>query len=94
MNNPPEIKLQRDKNGFPLLPKWDKLENAQLDYKKRLIGKFMTDIYGASTTLFYHFRLSSPSHFSEITTGNEGARVLWASLQREPTRYIDPKYLP
>jgi hypothetical protein len=52
----------------------------------------MTDIYGASTTLFYYLRHSS--HFSEISTGNEGARVPWASLQREPTRYIDPEYLP
>jgi hypothetical protein len=52
----------------------------------------MTDMYRASTALFYCFRLSY--QFSEIATRDENARVPWALLQLETGHYIEEKYLP
>jgi hypothetical protein len=52
----------------------------------------MTDMYRASTALFYRFRLSY--QFSEIATRDENARVPWALLRLETGRYIEEKYLP
>jgi hypothetical protein len=43
----PEIKLKRDKDGYPMLPSLEEINHHGLLYKKRLIGKFMGDMYGA-----------------------------------------------
>jgi hypothetical protein len=50
------IVLQKDKkSGHPVLPDWDEIEPKDLYYKKLLIGKFMTEMYRASTVLLRSF---------------------------------------
>ena len=44
---PPEIKLKRDKDGYPILPSLEEINSNGLLYKKQLIGKFMGDMYGS-----------------------------------------------
>ena len=41
----PEVKLSTDRQGFPVLPGWGEIERKPLEYKKSLIGKYMTDMY-------------------------------------------------
>ena len=43
----PEINLPKDKNGYPILPSLEEIDCHGLEYKKRLIGKFMSDVYGS-----------------------------------------------
>ncbi|KAF8486612.1 hypothetical protein F5888DRAFT_1640084 [Russula emetica] len=40
-----EIKLKRNKDGYPILPSLQEISHHGLTYKKRLIGKFMGDVY-------------------------------------------------
>jgi hypothetical protein len=42
-----KIKLRRNKDGFPILPSLDEINSHDSEYKKRLIGKFIGDIYGS-----------------------------------------------
>ena len=42
----PEIKLKKDKDGYPTLPSLEEIDGHGLLYKKQLIGKFMSDMYG------------------------------------------------
>jgi hypothetical protein len=44
--NSPEIKLKKDKDGYPTLPSLEEINRHGLLYKKLLIGKFMGDMYG------------------------------------------------
>jgi hypothetical protein len=41
-----EVQLKRDKDGCPILPSLKEIDCHSLLYKKQLIGKFVTDIYG------------------------------------------------
>ncbi|KAF8261511.1 hypothetical protein EI94DRAFT_795606 [Lactarius quietus] len=41
----PTVKLQMDDNGFPILLKWEEIEQEGLNYKKILIGKSMRELY-------------------------------------------------
>jgi len=41
-----KVKLKTDKAGYPILPSLEEINCHGLEYKKRLIGKFMGDIYG------------------------------------------------
>jgi len=41
-----EIKLKMDKNGYLILPSPEEIDGHDLLYKKRLIGRFMSDVYG------------------------------------------------
>jgi hypothetical protein len=43
----PAIKLKRDRDGYPMLPSLEEINGNGLLYKKRLIGKFMGDMYGS-----------------------------------------------
>ena len=42
----PEIKLGRNDNGYPVLPSPEEIERHDLLCRKKLIGRFMGDIYG------------------------------------------------
>ena len=46
-NESPIIELKRDRHGWPALPSLEEIQGRSLTYKKRLIGKFMTDVYGS-----------------------------------------------
>jgi hypothetical protein len=39
--------LDTDRFGFPVLPGWKDIEGKPLQFKKTLIGKFMTTMYRA-----------------------------------------------
>ncbi|KAI9430702.1 hypothetical protein H4582DRAFT_2086357 [Lactarius indigo] len=41
----PIIKLVIDKNGYPMLPRWEAIECKGLMYRKYLIGRFMGEMY-------------------------------------------------
>ncbi|KAI9436344.1 hypothetical protein H4582DRAFT_2058994 [Lactarius indigo] len=41
----PIIKLVIDKNGYPMLPRWEAIEREGLMYRKYLIGRFMGEMY-------------------------------------------------
>ncbi|KAI9428291.1 hypothetical protein H4582DRAFT_2086330 [Lactarius indigo] len=41
----PIIKLVIDKNGYPMLPRWEAIERKGLMYRKYLIGRFMGEMY-------------------------------------------------
>jgi hypothetical protein len=43
----PDIKLKRNKDGYPILPSREDMDSQGLLYKKRLIGKFMGDVYSS-----------------------------------------------
>ncbi|KAN0121378.1 hypothetical protein V8E52_003274 [Russula decolorans] len=74
-----EIKLKRNKDGYPMLPSREYADRQGLTYKKRLIGKFMADLL---------------RQLSEISTGVGNGKVPYAELQRAQGDYIKPKYLP
>jgi hypothetical protein len=40
-----EIKLQKDKNGYPILPSLKEIDSHDLLYRKRLIGKVISNTY-------------------------------------------------
>jgi len=42
----PDIKLQMDSQGYPVLPSWDSVKDADLIHKKYLIGRYLTEMYG------------------------------------------------
>ncbi|KAN0138020.1 hypothetical protein V8E53_004155 [Lactarius tabidus] len=44
-NTNPSIELQKDNQGFPILPRWEVVEQETHSYKRLLIGKFMGDLY-------------------------------------------------
>lgn len=44
------------KNGFPSLPDSDVIQDGGLPYKKVLVGKFISDNYGASPIAFQLLR--------------------------------------
>jgi len=39
--------LKRNKDGYPMLPSLEEINGHTLLYKKKLIGKFMSDVYGS-----------------------------------------------
>ncbi len=41
----PDIKLQTDLQGYPILPSWDLIKDANLIHKKYLIGRYLTEMY-------------------------------------------------
>lgn len=41
------------KDGHPMLPDWDVIQDGGLQYKKLLVGKFMSDTYSASPMVFF-----------------------------------------
>jgi hypothetical protein len=43
-----EVILKKQSNGYPILPSLEEIEGHLLIYKKKLIGKFMSDVYSAS----------------------------------------------
>jgi hypothetical protein len=43
----PEIKLRTDARGYPMLPSWESIKDAELKYKKYLIGRYLSEIYRA-----------------------------------------------
>ena len=51
----PEIELETDYDGYPLLPSWEDVKIWKLPLKKTLISKFMGGMYGMSTSSFYYF---------------------------------------
>lgn len=42
----PGVELKRNNDGYPILPSLEDLDGYDLLYKKRLIGKFIGDVYG------------------------------------------------
>ena len=42
----PRVKLKRNNDSYPILPSLEDLDSYDLLYKKRLIGKFIGDVYG------------------------------------------------
>ncbi|KAF8263489.1 hypothetical protein EI94DRAFT_1876171 [Lactarius quietus] len=42
---PPEIKLKTDTQGYPMLPSWESIKDAELKYKKYLIGRYLTEMH-------------------------------------------------
>ena len=42
----PEIKMKMDKGGYPILPSAEEVTNHDLLCKKKLIGRFMSNVYG------------------------------------------------
>jgi hypothetical protein len=43
----PEIKMKRKKDGYPVLPSPEEVDRHALLCKKKLIGRFMGDVYGS-----------------------------------------------
>jgi len=43
----PEVKLKKNKKGYPILPSVKEIDGLMLIDKKKLIGRFMGDVYGA-----------------------------------------------
>jgi len=43
----PEVKLKKNKEGYPILPSLEEIEDLGLNDKKKLIGRFICDVYGA-----------------------------------------------
>jgi hypothetical protein len=43
----PEIKLGTDTQGYPMLPSWESIKDAELKYKKYLIGRYLSEMYRA-----------------------------------------------
>lgn len=43
----PEVKLKRNKEGYPILPSLEEMDRHGLLYKKQVIGKFMAAVYGS-----------------------------------------------
>jgi len=43
----PEVKLKKNKKGYPILPSVEEIDGLTLIDKKKLIGRFMGDVYGA-----------------------------------------------
>ena len=43
-----EVKLKKNKKGYPILPSVKEIDGLTLIGKKKLIGRFMADMYGAS----------------------------------------------
>ena len=43
----PEIRLKMDNSGYPILPSAEEVANHNLLCKKKLVGKFMSDVYGS-----------------------------------------------
>ena len=41
----PDIKLQMDSQGYPVLPSWDLIKDADLIHKKYLISRYLTEMY-------------------------------------------------
>jgi len=41
-----EIKLKMNEDGYPILPSPEEIDGHDLLYKKRLVGRFMSDVYG------------------------------------------------
>ena len=48
-----EIKLRRNKDGYPMLPSIEDIKGHELLYKKRLISRFIGDIYSQSAADSY-----------------------------------------
>jgi len=42
-----EVLLKKNKDGYPILPSIEEIEGRKLVYKKKLIGRFMGDMYSA-----------------------------------------------
>ncbi|KAF8259614.1 hypothetical protein EI94DRAFT_1813057 [Lactarius quietus] len=42
---PPEIKLKMDTQGYPMLLSWESIKDAELKYKKYLIGRYLTEMH-------------------------------------------------
>ncbi|KAF8269147.1 hypothetical protein EI94DRAFT_1699718 [Lactarius quietus] len=42
---PPEIKLKMDTQGYPMLPSWESIKDAELKYKKYLISRYLTEMH-------------------------------------------------
>ena len=42
-----DIKLKRNKDGYSILPSREDADRQGLTYKKRLVGRFMTNVYGS-----------------------------------------------
>jgi len=40
-----EVILKKNKDGCPILPSLEEIECRKLVYKKKLIGRFMGDVY-------------------------------------------------
>ncbi|KAH9069434.1 hypothetical protein EDB83DRAFT_2314458 [Lactarius deliciosus] len=41
----PEINLKTDSRGYPILPSWESVKDTEHQYKKYLIGKYMSEMY-------------------------------------------------
>jgi len=41
-----EVKLKKNKKGYPILPSVEEIDGLTLIDKKKLIGRFMGDVYG------------------------------------------------
>jgi hypothetical protein len=42
----PNITLQADSEGYPILPSWESIKGDGLLQKKYLIGRYLGDMYG------------------------------------------------
>jgi hypothetical protein len=42
----PDIKLKKNRDGYPILPSLNEINDRELLYKKHLVGKFIGDVYG------------------------------------------------
>ena len=88
------INLSTDKFGYPVLPPKETYKDKTGEYKRILIGAFMTDTYRAHTVSFYDFSLLSPL-LTGLCTGRRKAAVPWKDMGNgNSDAFIDPIYLP
>ena len=87
------MKLKKNKKGYPILPSVEEIDGLTLIDKKKLIGRFMGDVYGVLASCRSLLLIHSLSLFSDISIGTPKGRVPWKKLERVPDDYIEPKYL-
>ncbi|KAF8256753.1 hypothetical protein EI94DRAFT_1710295 [Lactarius quietus] len=88
---PPEIKLKTDTQGYSMLPSWESIKDAELRYKKYLIGRYLTEMHHA----YLCFGQSSGlAMFSEMASGGGKGRIPWTRLHQSQGDYVLQEHLP
>jgi hypothetical protein len=41
----PEIKFKADVQGYPMLPSWESIRDTNHQYKRYLIGRYLSEMY-------------------------------------------------
>lgn len=92
-NTRDNTKLAHNSQGYPILPSIEDINAKGLLYKKILIGRFMSDVYGSQAAEFC-CRFIHSTICLAISIGNGSERVPWSALQKYQAKYIKPKYMP